>query len=1253
MNKRRYERQTVAQGASLNLPGIAELPGEIRDFCEGGLLLKLAGGERALNALRSLALGEVDIYFNVEPGSRRFQVRGTIAHLSPHGVGVAFVEPSSATAAIHALNRQVRACAPDERKPASADIASLRTRCHQVLETLAQPLLAAFFADIRQPLIKAAEKAPSNAAQAVYFEAMTLLQERRADIEGRFIRQIEAAGVSGPNLPEYPEVKLPTTDSLSLVDKEAFDDWLGVAEEITRLENRHDDSLRTLAERLGTSFGGAITRKNHPYGPGVVLYAFRHSLGDLAIAIPAKRVIYAVFARTLAPHLGSFYQKLLEATQTLESVAPAKGLRRVPDAKSRAQAPGNAAEAVKEAVKEDSAGHPSPPAVAVASPDLRTPGPLDAASLLMTLTTQSHRPVAGPPARSEKQAAAPDPAAILAALQQVQHRKLSQGIEYLSPETLETELGQTLAASGQAAGALRDEHKQAINILEALLDNTLKEESLAPGVKRYVQTLQIPLLEAALSAPDLLHLETHPAREVLNLLDHFSLAANDQGEIEQHQLKQSLDTITARVAREAAHNPGVLLEAQAQLEKLAAPLLKTRALRIERVREASEARQRTEEAHRIVDSAIDARLGGKYVASIVPELLETGWRQLLILATLRQGQDSEEWLRITEVLDQLMLWLDREQPQPPRSVLDAHRLINYVDEQLVFVCSEQMRQNRIVEALVDLLLGSREGGERRIPEWVFVPARDAASEEIEDVEAETVQRFRVGDWLKFALQPGVWTPARLTWIGGRPARYVFVNQKGGKALEVDAHEFVRYLRESKAVEIESLDLPLMERTTNTLIQTMQDRLKYQANHDPTTGLVNRKEFVRWLERTLVHGEQTDLPATLGLLEIAQFRVINNLCGMEAGDRLLREVGELIGARLGIGVPQARMGDSVFGFLLGGVAQSEGLTQAENLLQAMAAFHFKWGEHSFAPGAHIGLAEFSPLSGSVQLLLKQADAACLTAREKGLNIIHCYAEDDTALKMQARQMDWAGRIDRLLAEERLCVRCQLIAPIFPGRDSHSHYEILLGIRNEEGDVVSPYDFVVAAERWKRISEIDRWQVSSVFDWIRRHRPRFDAMGGFSINLSGQSINSLDFLDFLQEELAGADWPLGKITFEVTETAAIGEFGQAEKFIRQIRRHGCKFSLDDFGSGSSSYGYLKNLRVDYLKIDGSFVKDLATSAIDYAMVKSMNEIGHSLGMKTIAEYVEDEAILEKLREIGVDYAQGYGIGKPALIDKLAVE
>ena len=1241
LNRRRYHRQAVIQQARLKVPGLADLSCEIRDFCQGGVFLKLDEGVRGLETLRARGDEAVEIDFTPNGSKAAFRLRGRIAHIAVNGLGVAFSDPPPA-AALRALQERSKA-SPARAQPAddkAFDREPIKKTCRQALEELLPGILGDFFGQIDPALLNAAENAGTNAEQAMYFETIAQLKTHRPRIESSFYSRAleQAESFSGPDSDFHPQTFV--TSGLSLVDNAEFEDWLNLNSEIVKVESLHHDELQLIEQRLAALAHRDINRKNNPYGPGRLSHAFHSALNELRLPNPAKRVLYSAFSEALEPRLCGLYPRLDEITLPLaDSLPPAKAPKRATAAESSStpeSAPGSLPELAQ----------PQPALQAPPMAPARMPDVLQTAGALLALCAQSEAVNEQIPSPASPAA----PSAIIAALQQLQAEKMARNIEYIEARALESQLALALSAQGESAGSLTGGHKQTFEILEAILDKALAETTLASGVKSYVQKLQIPLLQAAVADPTLLHAETHPARAVFNLIDLFAIAGNERGEIENKQLGQSLSTITDRIIREAGENPAVFEEARVQLEKLAEPLLKARAVRIDRVQEACQGGQRIKNARRVAERAIQERIGGKTVATIIPALLDCGWRQLLVLTALRHGPESDQWDRQMGVVDKLLGWLAGENPEKPPTPSEAGLLIQFVEEELLAVCPNQAVLGRVTDELTALLLGVGSPRERRSPQFVSLPETEK-EREIRSVESTQLKPFRVGDWLKFTLKPGTETPMRLTWIGEDPAHYVFVNRKGGKELELGPAEFARYLNDKLAVRTESLDLPLMERTANTLMQTMQDRLKYQASHDPVTGLINRKEFIRRLERHFGPDQPQETPHLLCLMEIDQLRIINNLCGVEAGDRLLKELGELIGDWLNEDDILARLGDNNFGVLLPRCGRDAGRVRLESLLDTICQYHFTSGPHSFSLGVNMGLVAGAPGRGDVVTLLKNADAACLASKQKGRNLIQVYSEDDAALEAQNNLMDWAGRIDKLLAENRLFVRCQLIRPIFPERGMEPHHEILLGIRDEQNNVVSPAVFVPAAERWKRMSEVDRWQIQSVFRWISQNNERFRQIGGFSINLSGLSLNSDDFLAFLQELLTEVDFPAEKITFEITETAAVDDFSRAEKFIRQIKRYGCKFSLDDFGSGFSSYAYLKNLQVDYLKIDGSFVKDLATSPTDYALVKSMNEIGHSLGMRTIAEYVENEKILEKLKEIGVDYAQGYGIRKPVSIDEVS--
>jgi EAL domain-containing protein (putative c-di-GMP-specific phosphodiesterase class I) len=301
---------------------------------------------------------------------------------------------------------------------------------------------------------------------------------------------------------------------------------------------------------------------------------------------------------------------------------------------------------------------------------------------------------------------------------------------------------------------------------------------------------------------------------------------------------------------------------------------------------------------------------------------------------------------------------------------------------------------------------------------------------------------------------------------------------------------------------------------------------------------------------------------------------------------------------------------------------------------------------------MGLVFIDQTTESVDAAMQFADEACYTAKDAGRNRMQEYELGDASMMRRHGVMEWVTELDKALNEDRLILNCQRITPInrngVTGADDH--YEILLTMRDELGETMPPTDFIIAAETYNRMTAIDRWVIESVLSWMALNRDQLDHFGGFSINVSGHSVNDETFPDFVLEQFSATQAPTGKVCFEITETAAIANLDNAIDFMNRMKIIGCQFSLDDFGTGLSSYSYLRNLPVDFVKIDGVFVKDIANNPGDYAVVRSINEIGHYMGKKTIAEYVEDDEVLKLLREIGVDYAQGYRIERPLPLDEL---
>jgi len=426
------------------------------------------------------------------------------------------------------------------------------------------------------------------------------------------------------------------------------------------------------------------------------------------------------------------------------------------------------------------------------------------------------------------------------------------------------------------------------------------------------------------------------------------------------------------------------------------------------------------------------------------------------------------------------------------------------------------------------------------------------------------------------------------------------------------------------------------------------RLSYHASHDLLTGLVNRREFESRIERSLKSAKARESSYALCYLDIDQFKIINDTCGHSAGDVLLGQVGALLKSKVRWRDTLARLGGDEFGILLEACSLDEALRTAEVLREAVRNFRFTWEDRVFRLGASVGVVPIAAENEDVASIISAADSACAAAKEGGRNRVHSFAENDIELMRRRREMQWAARINAALEEGRFELYRMQIQPlqrIEPGQ----HYELLLRMRDESGRMVSPDNFIAAAERYGLTPAIDRWVIENALRWLVSEADEREKLAMCSINLSGQSLGDDKFLPFVIEQFQKSGIDASKICFEITETAAVASFSQANRFIQALKELGCRFALDDFGTGLSSFGYLKHFPVDFLKIDGSFVREILHDPIDREMVRSINEIGHLTGKKTIAEFAENAEIIQMLTSLGVDYAQGYGIAQPQRVLK----
>ena len=469
--------------------------------------------------------------------------------------------------------------------------------------------------------------------------------------------------------------------------------------------------------------------------------------------------------------------------------------------------------------------------------------------------------------------------------------------------------------------------------------------------------------------------------------------------------------------------------------------------------------------------------------------------------------------------------------------------------------------------------------------------------------------------------------------------------------------FVRLLttQDKREFAIQETASPLHDRNGNiigavlvfhdvTALWTMSKRLSYQATHDAHTGLINRREFEKRLENFLHQAKNGPFTHVLCYLDLDQFKIVNDTCGHMAGDELLKRLASTLHSILRSSDTIARLGGDEFGILIENCSIERGIEIAQHVRQTIKGFRFKWEDKLFDIGASFGLVTINAESGSVAEVLSKADAACFVAKDLGRNRIHVYTPDDKELSRQSMDMHWSHQIQQALNEDSFILYQQDLASLGkPGAGAHRYKEILLRLRRE-GEIVPPMAFLPAAERYNQIENIDRWVIRKAFSLIQQSSNTLGRPDIYAINISGLSLANNNFMSFIVSEIDRSGVSPECICLEITETAAISNLNHAQRFMDILKGMGCRFALDDFGNGMASFNYLKQLPVDFLKIDGGIVRNMLRDPVSRAMVESINQIGHIMGLKTIAEYVESKELLQSVRELGIDYAQGYEIAMP---------
>lgn len=1218
---RRDMRFSVNQAARIVRPGQGDIACEIRDFCLGGLFLKYSDPHGDFDIFDGLEGADADIVFTQAlpaagtlPGQSEqvFRIQAQLMRASATGIGVAFTRPPiDALRALQKLRMAGHRQRLQALTGAAPDNQSLRTTCTTLLrETLIQTHdhLSRLIVD---KLHLAALHAIGISEHSGLLNAPLAFKTHAKIVQTAWVNKV-LAGLNPTHAPSHPAVP----DELALVDEMDFEDWLGTSSEVTRLEGHFKEQLADIEPRVSQLFAQSYDHLSNPFGPAQICHAYRAAIQDMSILSKARTVAYTTLREVLTEHLASLYAELLawlpvsEAERTQHT--PSLRGTQTPSSPEEIAAAGAGTPEVGSAPQQGALGR-----LTRSLMDFFRREPAQA-----SIPPGAQPPLPGTPA------AAP-------------HSAHATHFTETSPVL------QRLSAAGTLPQNLNTEMRRSVDMFGALFDTMHAEKSVSAGIRPFFSQLENSLVKLAITDPGFLGSPSHPAHKVLNTLDRISMIAGEDGKITDARLLRLMGRWTDRINAEAEKNPGIFEEARTQLEHVVKPLLNERIARIARLQEICEGRQRAELTRIQVITRLLDNMGATVIPAILIELINSGWRSVLLMAELRHGVDSAEARAAWQALEQLVRWLDPSSGTRPAPA-ETQPVLQYIDIHLSRVCADKFAQDRILDQLAHALF-DRDAR----PEYTTIAARLRANlpEPLSPEQDSLLERLRVGDWLQF---PDLDAPLNLVWVGDTPPVYVFATYRGIKKVDIKRDDLLQALQKNEVQWTEDMELPLMDRSYSAMIQKMQRDLIWQASHDPVTGLANRRELFRAIRRDWVRNNNTDLDTgyVIGIIQAEIQDLDGNTPGPDMRNAFMREMAQCVQRVLPAGSLRARAGEQSIAYW---AAMSDTISAklvSTKLLNALNRLRVSIDHLDIQATAYIGLV-WASNGLDPERYYDYANAASTAAREsRQQGVVLHHTHDADRAKPVIALATWAHELTRILADNRLALSCQAVVDLHEAGNP-MHYEVLLRPVAEcdaDASQITTRDLLSVAERLQRITEIDRWVFRHLIGWMREHPDRLEAIGGFAIKLSGQSVVNPLFLNFLLAELGRGDLPTHKMIFTLSEIAAVEGHSQAQHFVRQLQRLGCKMMLDEFGLGTSSYTALKTLKLDYLKIDRSLVNELASSLIDEAIVRSIQETCAFLEIKTIAGFVENEDTEAKLREMGIQYAQGDLISEPVALASL---
>ena len=1237
--RRASPRRPIKLAAQLVLSESQGLPCQIADFCAEGLFVRYsADTERKLgDSLSQSGASSLRIRFRSPDGKGRHEVLVDVARRIEGAMGVVFARANPD--AVAAMLQMCGGSGATERpmlRPPSERVQFILHQCARVVVQHLEPLMDGCFVRMIEALRQAAQKSASDQQANEFMDASGQLAARQKIIWHQMSQALQS--------PLKPRPKGPPGAELSLVDKGEFEDWLTLRVMVTKADTLYRAELLQLKLRLDSLDIHNDTGHQNPLGPALVCESFHSGLSLLKASRAIEKVCLKVFETQVLNHLEPLYEEL-NRILVRHGILPNLDLSKYLSERKPAPSPRPRITSTEPPAPKLSPAAPMAPAE---RPDMPvSPGgegfrmhALEARSAFATVrnlldTLSASRLAHGDP----EPVSFPPNARPLSAgefqyqLQQLQLESLN--VDASAPALKDRVIDQVRTTSD---ARLNEDQQGTLDVVDQFFASVVESPRISQIMQTQLRQLEVPVLKVVMRDRNFFDDKNSPVRGVLNRLAQLSAKGGRINPVTQRRVEE----VIQRVVNDFEQDTGVFDWAVRELDGLIERQNLVYRRNVERVTAAAEGAQKVSESKTAVATALEQRLQGRQVPKVVLSLLNGGWRDLLSLTWIRQGPESQLWEDYLAVIDSLVAF-----GADPESAINLPELLRVIQDGLASISSNHMPPSQIRDELKQFLV--RKPGTP--VEMVDIDDETAAKSpggKISEREERSLQRWihraqqlRTGDWLRDQEKPDEVQYIRLVWVARGFSRFVFVNHQGMRVVELELQELARLLKKGQIVPDNQYDRPLVDESIDRMVKKVYDQLSWASTHDELTGLLARREFERALEQQLARHEDERV---LVVLDLRQFRLLNDTAGYQAGDEALKSVAEILTNQVSDGMPLARLSGNEFAFLLPAEQAEDAVTLIIRTIEALELNHSGRRYHL---SANAGLAAAMPALSTPERWLRGADEACKKAKQQGNGRFQWHVLDATD---QSRQEQIAAKLASLanLDEERMLLRCQKIIPLHAETTMATQYEILISMYDDAGNLITGSDFVRTAERYNRMQAVDRWVVGHMLDWLRDAGE--DSLGGVCINLSGYSLNDESLLEYVYDKLSEKDAPIERLWFEITEAAAINDLQGVAEFITEMKELGCRFCLGNFGSGPSSYQYMRSLPVDLVKMDGAFTAQLASSETDRAMVASMVDMAHYMQREVIASQVETREVLDILRQLGVDYAQGFVVEKPRLLGSL---